>query len=92
MHVNLLSDETLQHKANQLLYPTRESLKRKILDDIWKAKKATSPKSLFQIISSDAVVDAIRRELKRQTCHAIETDEISRLIRATILRPECMEK
>ena len=43
LEANLLSDETVAQKANQLFYLTRESLKRRQIDELWKAKRATSP-------------------------------------------------
>ncbi len=90
MSVNLLSEDSPHLKASQMFYLTKESFKRKIIDDLWLAKRATSPKSFFQVISSDAVVDAIRKELKRQTSHTLEADEVRRLLKETILRPECL--
>lgn len=90
MQVNLLGEEPLQQKANSLFYLSRESFKRKLIDDLWRAKKATSPKSFALVISSEAVVDAIRRELKRQTGHSLETGDVRRLLKETVLRPECL--
>ncbi len=90
--VNLLSEESPQHKAGQLFYLSRESFKRRQIDALWKAKRATSPKSLAQVLASTAVVDAIRKELKRQTGHSVDENEVTRLLKETVLRPECFEK
>lgn len=92
LDVDLLGDETLNQKINQLFYLTRESLKRRQIDELWKVKRATSPQSLTATILSDAVVDAIRKELRRTTGHKIEADEISALLKETIIRPECFDK
>jgi hypothetical protein len=48
---------------------TRESLKKRQIDESWKARRATSPTSLAQVLTSDPVAEAIRRELWRQTGH-----------------------
>lgn len=90
--VNLLGDETATQKVNQLYYLTRESLKRRQIDELWKAKRATSPKSLAKVLLSAPVATAIRKELKRITGHAVDEAEVLRLLKETMLRPECLEK
>jgi predicted type IV restriction endonuclease len=90
LEANLLSDETVAQKTNQLFYLTRESLKRRQIDELWKAKRATSPKSLSEVLVSESVADAIRKELRRRTGHNIDGQEIVRLLRETVLRPECL--
>lgn len=92
LDVNLLSEESPQKKANQLYYLTREAMKRRQLDELWKAKRAMSPKSLGQVILSDIVIDAIRKELKRQTGHTTESNEIVSILKKATLRSECFEK
>jgi hypothetical protein len=67
LEVDLLSDETLSRKASHLLSLTRESLKRRQIDELWKVKRATSPQSLAEVLISEAVVEEIRKELRRQT-------------------------
>jgi hypothetical protein len=46
LEVDLLDDEQLADKVGQLFYLTRESLKKRQIDELWKAKRATSPASL----------------------------------------------
>jgi len=91
LEVNLFGDETLAHRANQLYYLTKESLKRRQIDALWQAKRATSPKSLARVLCSDNVVTAIRKELKRTTRQSVTDAEVVRLLNATVLRPECIE-
>ena len=79
------------HKVSQLFYLTRESLKRRQIDELWKAKRATSPASLAQVLVSDNVAEAIRKELWRQTGHRVETPEIARLLTETVLRPAALK-
>ncbi len=87
---NLLSEETVAQKANQLFYLTQESLKRRQIDELWKAKRATSPKSLADVLASEVVADAIRKELRRRTGQNVEVKEVVRLLTETVVRPECL--
>ena len=91
LEVNLLGEATPGQKANQLFYLSRESLKRRQIDDLWKARRAQSPKSLASVLGSDAVTDAIRKELRRSTGQNVERAEIARLLKETVVRPECYE-
>ncbi len=92
MSIDLVSEESPSHKANQMFYLSRESFKRRKLDELWQAKRATSPKSLSGILLSPAVVDAVRKELKKTTGYSVDAAEVSRLLRETCIKPECFEK
>jgi hypothetical protein len=87
---NLLGEETVAQKANQLFYLTQESFKRRQVDELWKTKRATSPKSLVDVLGSEAVADAIRKELRRRTGENVDVKEITRLLMDTIVRPDCL--
>lgn len=91
LEVNLAGDETPAQKAAQLFYLSRESLKRRQIDEVWKTKRATSPESLASVIVSPSVTEAIRKELWRSTKQRVETGEIARLLEETVLRPECFD-
>jgi hypothetical protein len=90
LEANLLGEETITQKANQLFYLTRESFKRRQVDELWKAKRATSPRSLADVLASEVVADAIRKELRRRTGQNVEVNEIVRLLTETVVRPECL--
>lgn len=90
LDVDLLGEETMAQKANQLYYLTKELLKRRQIDALWQAKRATSPKSLAKVLCSDTVVTAMRKELKRTTGQSVTDVEIVRLLNETVLRPECV--
>src|SRR6266536_2205631 len=90
LRVDLLADESPSRKVNQLFYLTRESLKRRQIDELWRAKRATSPQSLAQVLVSESVAEEVRKELRRQTGHNVDTAELVRLLRETVLRPECL--
>jgi hypothetical protein len=55
-----------------LFYLSREAFKRRLIDDLWQVKAATSANSLGAVIMSDTIVDQIRKELRRQSGHNIE--------------------
>lgn len=88
--VGILGDSPAAEKANQLFYISLESFKRRQIDELWKAKRASSPKSLAGAVVSPAVVDGIRKELRRTTGQNIEVSEIARLLRETVIRPDCL--
>jgi hypothetical protein len=67
------------------------TLKRRQIDELWKARRATAPKSLASVLLSAPVTEAIRKELRRGTGQRVEPAEIAKLLRETVLRPECLE-
>jgi predicted type IV restriction endonuclease len=91
LDVSLTGEETPTQKASKLFYLTRESLKRRQVDELWKARLATSPRAVGEVILSEAVATAIRRELWRRRGHRIDDAEVVKLVRETVLRPECFE-
>lgn len=91
LEVDLFGEETSSQKANQLYYLTKESLKRRQIDTLWQAKRATSPKSLARVLRSDSVITAIRKEVKRTTGQPVTDAQIVRLLDETVLRPECLD-
>jgi hypothetical protein len=50
------------------------------------ARRSPSPGPVV----SPAVVDGIRKQLRRTTGQNIETAEITRLLRETVIRPDCL--
>ncbi len=90
LEADLLGDQSAGQKVNQLFYLTRESLKRRQIDELWKAKRATAPQSLAQVLVAEPVAEEIRKELRRRTGHNVDTSELVRLLRETVLRPECL--
>src|SRR3954454_7941388 len=84
LEVDLLSDESLAQKADGLFHLSKEALKRRLLDDLWKARAATAPKSLSGVLLSEAVVDAVRKELRRKTGYNGDVAEIARALREQV--------
>jgi len=87
--VDLLGDSRPAQKVDSLFYLSKESFKRHAIDDLWRVKAATSAKSLGTVITSDAVVEQVRKELRRQTGHHMESGELRELLVSSVLRPEC---
>jgi hypothetical protein len=88
LEIDLLADEPLPTKVDALFYLTRESFRRRQMDELWQARRATSAESLASIVLSEPCLDAIRKELRRQTGHNVELAELARHLRAGVLRPE----
>ena len=89
--VTLAGDDIHQHRVDQLFFISREALKRKQINQLWKARRATSPKSLAQALLSPAVVVMLQKELRRQTGHAVDVGELAQLLKTTLLRAEAFE-
>ncbi len=84
--IDLLAETpTLLRKVFQLFYLSKESLKRRQIEEVWRERAATAPKSLAAIVLSDPVVEAARKELRRQTGLNLDAQEIARLIRDSVI-------
>ncbi|WP_433497305.1 hypothetical protein ACQP1K_20415 [Sphaerimonospora sp. CA-214678] len=86
--VDLLSDDSLAAKSGTFFYLTKEAFRRRLIDDLWKARAATSPKALAQVVTSETVLEAIRKEVRRQTSHNADVKDLARILRSEVLRPE----
>jgi predicted type IV restriction endonuclease len=90
LEVDLLGEGGPTQKADVLFHLSKEAFKRHIIDDLWRVKAATSAKSLGAVITSDAIIDQIRKELRRETGHNVDTGELRELLKSSVLRPECL--
>jgi hypothetical protein len=90
LEVDLLSEASLAQKADGLFHLSKEALKRRLLDDLWKAKAATAPKSLSGVLLSEVVVDAVRKELRRKTGYNGDVAELTRALREEVIRTEAL--
>lgn len=84
--VCLTDGSPVAEKVDRLFYLTRESLKRRQIDDVWKARRATSPDALAKIILSDPIAAMIRKEVKRTSGYLVDQDELVKLLKSTVLR------
>jgi len=90
LEVDLLSDDSLARKADGLFHLSKEALKRRLLDDLWRAKVATAPESLSGVLLSEVVIEAVRKELRRQTGYQGDATEIARALREQVIRAEVL--
>jgi hypothetical protein len=90
LEVDLLGAGGPSAKGDAMFYLSKDAFKRRLMDELWKARAATSPKSLAGVLLSDAVVESIRKELRRRTGFNAEGKEIERVLRSEVLRLEAL--
>lgn len=88
--VDLLSEDTVSRKADLLFFVSRESMKRRQIEDLWKTRMATSAKSLAATLLTENIIEAIRKELRRKTSYRVDPKELKTLLRDTVIRPELL--
>ncbi len=89
LSVDLLDSQvSLTEKVNKLFYLSKESFKRGLIGELWRQTLATSPKAVASAILSSRVVDEVRRELRQRKAPNIEMDELTELIRTSVLRED----
>jgi predicted type IV restriction endonuclease len=88
MEVDLLGDATQSAKSDALFHLSKEAIKHRLLDELWQTKAATSPRSLARIVLSENVVEAIRKELRRQTSYNGDTAELAAILKDEVLRTD----
>jgi hypothetical protein len=90
LEVDLLGEGGPTHKADVLFNLSKDAFKRHVIDDLWRVKAATSARSLGLVITSAAVVEQIRKELRRQTGHNMDAGELCDLLKSSVLRSEAL--
>ncbi len=90
LDIDLLGEGGPTQKADGLFPVSKEAFKHHVIDDLWKVKAATSAKSLASVIISEAVVEQIRKELRRQTGHQIDNKELRDLIMSGVIRADAL--
>lgn len=90
LELDLLGDASLGQKADALFYLSREAMRRHLLDELWKAKAASSPRSVAEAILADPVVDAIRKELRRRTGYNSDARTLTSVLCEEVLRAEAL--
>lgn len=91
LEVDLLGEGSASIKADGLFYLTKESLKRRQIDELWRAKAATSAHVLAGALLTEPVLDQLRRELRRQTGHNVGLKDLEELVRQNVLRPDVLD-
>lgn len=86
LDVSLLGTDSPSQKVNKLFNLSRDAMKRHVMDELWKARRATSPKALAAIVLSEPVVEAIRKEIRRKSGHNAAAGEIAEVLRTGVIR------
>ncbi|MEJ7654364.1 MAG: hypothetical protein WKH64_14085 [Chloroflexia bacterium] len=90
LEVDLLGEGTIAQKVDSLFHLSKDAIRRRLLDELWKAKAATAPKSLATIVLSDSVIEAVRKELRRQTAYNVDLTELRRVLSNEVIRSELL--
>ena len=85
LEVDLLGDENTGVKADGLFFLSKESLRHRQIDELWRSQAATSPIMLGAVVLSDPVLDEIRKELRRRTGHNVGPKDLRELLQRNVL-------
>ena len=88
--VDILGDEPLGRKVDSFFYLHRSALKRELIDALWKQKVATAPNALADVLLTEPVLDAMRKEIKRTSKYNPDPSELARIIRNKVIRPDLL--
>jgi predicted type IV restriction endonuclease len=89
LEADILSEEPINQKINKFFSLTRESMKRGHINILFEARRATSPKSLADLLFAPSVLDALRKELKKKTGQAVDNRELLDLLKTTVIKSDC---
>jgi hypothetical protein len=90
VEVGPLGERGPAQKADVLFHLSKEAFKHHVIDELWRVKAAISAKSIGAAITSDTIIEQIRKELRRQTGHNVDPAELSDLIKSSVLRPDAL--
>ena len=88
LEVDILGDSPLNKKVDSLFFLHRDALKRGLIDELWKRRAATSATALTDVLLTAAVLNAVRKEIHRTSGYNPEAQELARIIRNEVVRPE----
>ena len=91
LDLDLLGPQTSNHKADQLFFLSKESFKRRQIEDVWRQSAATSPRALLDVMLSEPVLDAARKELRRRAGYNVDPADLARMVRASVVRLDVLE-
>ncbi|MFD6055549.1 type I restriction enzyme HsdR N-terminal domain-containing protein [Agromyces sp. NPDC060279] len=90
LDVDLLADEAAPKKVERLFHLHRSALKRGTIDELWKRQAATSPQALAEVLQSSSVLDAVRKEIRRQSGFNAEVSDLEEILRAGVIKPDLL--
>ena len=83
--VDLLSDEVKPATKTDLMFLiSREGISRNKVREYLEAKNAISPKTLIPILTSDDVLAAVRKEIKKQTKFNVDAKELKAVVKGML--------
>lgn len=90
LEIDILGDEPLGRKVDGFFYLHQSALKRELIDELWKRKVATAPSALANLLLTDPVLDAMRKEIRRASKINPDPTELARIVRNEVVRPELL--
>ncbi|MGN5734092.1 hypothetical protein [Arthrobacter psychrochitiniphilus] len=90
--VDLLGPAPLAEKTELMFLLHKEALKRRRIDEMWRHRAATEPGALLELILSEAMLDELRKEVRRRTGIATTAEALSEVIRTEIVDPKLLAK
>lgn len=92
MEVDILDPaSTPKSAADQLWHLSKDAMRRRTIEEIWRARAATAPKKLAEVIMTDSVIAEIRRELRRRTGYNAEPTDLAQFIKNTVIMPDLVD-
>lgn len=90
LEVDLLGDEPPAKKTDKLFHLHRSALKRTTIDEHWKQQAATAPATLSRLLLSANVLDAIRKEVRRQSGYNASVEDVEKTLRNGVIPAELL--
>lgn len=88
LEVDLLGEESPSKKVEKLFHLHRSALKRGTIEELWKRQAAIAPESLAEVMLSDSVTEAVRKEIRRRSGFNPDIHDIAESLRTKVIRPE----
>ena len=83
--VDLFDDAMpMKKKAEVLFLISKESFQKKVLEDFWKSKVATSPKVVKKALTSNEVVEAVKKEIYKSHKQRVDGKLILETIKSSL--------
>jgi predicted type IV restriction endonuclease len=79
-------------RADKLFFLSRESLKRRQIDDLWMTQAATAPKMLAQALLSESMLSALRAEVWRRSRRRVDNRHLAEVLATGVIQPEALTK
>ena len=85
--VDILGEDAPAKKIEFLAYLHKSFLKRGLIDELWKRKAATSALALSHLLLSPAILEALRKQIRRNSNYSPDTKELARVLKAEVIIP-----